>query len=316
MDRIARFPFPFTDDVYRYSNNSVPLDPPVCFDITPEYIEEITLKRELLSRHHARCFQALPGTLEAQWEIVELIISTMRRFATDHFHIEQQGNDITLRNLLTAQQERFTLGDTSSLPCAPLDFIGGHLQEDLILMGQKDGELYLEAGQLCFPANWSLAFDLGMSFPEIHSPIPGFFDNGLAEKIKTFIMRIESGKPWIRRNWSLTVGHHLATPLETFHLWGQERKNVTRENAGELVHLRVEVQKLFRLPRSNGILFTIHTHLLPVEELKKRREWLQRFYLVLKEMPSFISDYKGLTLYRDQLIQYVEDALGKESEVR
>ncbi|MCK9906727.1 DUF3445 domain-containing protein, partial [Frankia sp. Cpl3] len=103
-------------------------------------------------------------------------------------------------------------------------------------------------------------------------------DNGLGDRIKSFIMRIESGKPWIRRNWSLTAGNHLASPLETFHLWGQERKNVTRENAGELVHLRVEVQKLFRLPRSNGILFTIHTHLLPIAELKKQQAWLQRFY--------------------------------------
>ena len=33
---------------------------------------------------------------------------------------------------------------------------------------------------------------------------------------------------------------------------GQLRTTVTAENAGQLVHLRVELQTLFRLPRSNG----------------------------------------------------------------
>ncbi|WP_256942263.1 DUF3445 domain-containing protein [Bacillus sp. OV166] len=46
----------------------------------------------------------------------------------------------------------------------PLDFIGRHVQEDIIFMMQRDGDLYLDAGQLCFPANWSLAFDLGLYF--------------------------------------------------------------------------------------------------------------------------------------------------------
>src|SRR5262249_40922311 len=99
-----------------------------------------------------------------------------------------------------------------------------------------------------------------MSFREIHHPIPGFKEEGLDGRILQFLLQLEAGNPWWRKNWSLMAGNRLDTSLETFDVWGKDRKKVTLENAGEFVHLRVEVQKLFRLPRSEGILFTIHTH--------------------------------------------------------
>jgi hypothetical protein len=310
----SRFPFPFTYDIYRYSNNSVPLDHPVCFEITPEYLPELKRKRQLLQEHHHRCYQSLPHTMEAQWEVVELVLDQMSRYAPEHFEVQRRGAERLLHNRLTDERVRFDMGDASSLCCEPLDFIGRHLQEDLIVMMQRDGDLFLEAGQLCFPANWSLQFNTGMNFLQIHSPIPGFHDQGLAERIKTFLMRIEAGQPWVRRNWSLNAGRHLDSSLETFHLWGQDRKKVTPDNAGELVHLRVEVQKLFRLPRSNGLLFSIHTHLISLKDLAHNRDWTEQLYRVLRELPEAIADYKGIMLFKEATLRYLENCLFGEAQ--
>ncbi|MFY0545531.1 heme-dependent oxidative N-demethylase family protein [Brevibacillus sp. H7] len=312
-DLLHRFPFPFTNDVYRYSNNSIPLEHPVCFEITPEYPQEIERKRQLLNEYHNRCYQSLPHTREAQWEIVELVLDQMALYHPESFQVDKQEGDCLFHNRLTGETQRFTIGDDSSLPCEPLDFIGRHLQEDCILMMQRDGDLFLDAGQLCFPANWSLQFNTGMNFLQIHSPIPGFNDQGLADRIRAFLMRIEAGQPWIRRNWSLNAGRRLDTSLETFHLWGPDRKKVTPENAGEFVHLRVEVQKLFRLPRSNGLLFTIHTHLISLEELSRNRAWTEQLYRVLCELPDFIADYKGILLYKEATLSYLENILAREA---
>lgn len=313
--KIEDFPFPFKDPVYRYSNNSVPMEIPVCFEITPAYLQEIHFKRQLLQEYPQRCYQAFSYTMEAQWEIVELLLDQMIHYYPDSFRYDRRGNQCTFSNLLTDESYDFIFGDATSLPLEPLDFFGRHVQEDLILMMQRDGDLFLDAGQLCFPANWSLQFNLGMHFLQIHTPIPGFFDDGLAEKIRRFLLGIETGQPWIRRNWSLSAGSQLDTSLETFHLWGQNRKRVTRDNAGELVHLRVEVQKLFRLPRSNGILFTIHTHLLSLQELTSNPAWARQFHSVLKELPDYITEYKGLSLFKDIVIQYLEDVLHKGGDV-
>jgi hypothetical protein len=301
----SRFPFPLKEDYYRYSNNSTLLDPPVAIEITQEYQEEIELKRRLLAENHSRFYQSLPHTLEAQWEVVRLVLEQLAAYYPEQFQLERDGNDWKFTNRLTKETEQFTFGDPASLPCEPLDFAGRHVQEDLILMGHRDNDLYLDAGQLCFPSNWSIEFNLGMTFVELHTPIPRFTDDGLDLKIRDFIMRIEPGTPWVRRNWGLNAGRRLDATPGTFHIWGQERAKVTEENAGERVYMRVEVQKLFRLPYSYSILFTIHTHLLSLKELSQNREWAVRLLAVLQEIPDFISEYKGFSQYKSSVIHYL-----------
>lgn len=306
-EELDSFPYPFKDDVYRYSNNSVPMEHPISIEITPNYQEEIELKRELLSTHPERCFQSLPHTVKGQWEILELVMEHLGIYYPDKFRLDKNGENWTFYNHLLQEKQSFIFGDESTLPCEPLNFIGRHVQEDLIFMMQRDGDLFLDAGQLCFPANWSLAFDLGMNFKEIHKPIPGFKDEGLDERILQFLLKLEPGNAWWRKNWSLMAGNRLDTSLETFDVWGKGRKQVTKENVGTFVHLRVEVQKLFRLPRTGGILFTIHTHLLPLEKLAAKSEWLTQFYQILQELPPFIVEYKGLSLFRNAVLDYLKE---------
>lgn len=311
-DDLRSFPFPFGDSqVYKYSNNAAPLRPPNAIELTDKYVDEIRLKRELLTNHPERCFQSSSQTMDAQWEIVDLILHNLVGYYPDQFKLEKKDEQWIFTNVQMKENITFTFGDRTTLEVEPLDFIGRHVQEDLLLMMQRDGDLFLDAGQLCFPANWSLYFNVGMTFKEIHSPIPGFQSDSLDNRILQFLMRIEAGTPWGRKNWSLMAGNKLDTSLETFAEWGQARKQVTKENAGKLVHLRVEVQKLFRLPKSNGILFTIHSHLLPLERFIQHTPWLEQFYAILHELPAFISDYKGISLYRQQVLEYLVEEMKK-----
>lgn len=303
------FPYPFKEVVYRYSNNSTPLELSNCIDITLHYIVEIKLKRQLLQDHPKRCYQSLPHTMNGQWEILELVMEHLTTNYPASFTLDKNRNDWKFENKILQETHVFIVGDPTTLPCQPLDFIGRHVQEDLIFMMQRDGDLYLDVGQLCFPANWSLAFDLGMSFREIHTPIPGFKEEGLDSRILQFLLQLEAGNPWWRKSWSLMAGNRLDTTIETFDVWGQSRKAVTRESAGELVHLRVEVQKFFRLPCSGGILFMIHTHFLSLEKLASKPEWAEQVYQILSELPPQIVNYKGLSLFKDAVIHYLKEQL-------
>ncbi|WP_010197657.1 heme-dependent oxidative N-demethylase family protein [Bacillus sp. m3-13] len=305
-EEMKSFPYPFKGDTYRYSNNSTLLTPPKSIDITEGYLKEIQLKRSLLSDHHSRCFQSFPHTNKAQWEALEFVMTDLSTYFPKNFSFKREGQNHIFINHLLQEECEFKMGDATNLPFEPLDFIGRHVQEDLILMLQRDGDLYLDAGQLCFPANWSLAFNHGMSFKNIHFPIPGFKEEGLDERILQFLLRLEAGNPWGRKNWSLMAGNRMDTSLESFDVWGKDRKKVTLDNAGEFVHLRVEVQKLYRLPRSHAILFTIHTHLLPLEKLIEITEWRRQFYQILRELPSHIAEYKGISLYKDKVLAYIE----------
>lgn len=306
---LERFPFPLKSDTYRYHNNSTSLNPPILIDITPEYFEEVQLKRELLENKREHTYQSLPYTLNAQWEIAEMLFYEMTIAYPHYFSLEIVGDKWHFQNHLLNEEETFRFGDETSLPVEPLDFIGRHIQEDLMFLAQREGDLYLAAAQLCFPGNWSLPFNLGRTFEELHEAVPTFTESGLNRKVRDFLMRIEAGKPWQRRNWTLTAGNILPTLPATFDEWGHMRNEVTHENVGEFVHMRVEDQKMFRLPESNGLLFSIHTHLLPMNELIKNREWTERFYRVLIDFPDDIASYKGYLPSKEKVANFLRNSL-------
>ncbi|KPV44539.1 hypothetical protein AN477_05900 [Alicyclobacillus ferrooxydans] len=305
----SRFPFPLSADIFQYSNNLRPLDTNVSIQVTHEYTEEVGLKRSLLKQHPERCFREEIHTRDAQWEVLNYVLHQLSQVYPEHFRLRQEGDNWIFENTLLGEEVHFRDLDNDSLSCAPLDFAGRQVQEDLILLTQYDDKLVLEAGQLCFPGNWSLYFDFGMPFMDIHTPVPGLIDDGLAAKIERFLMRVESGKPWTRLNWSLNAGRRLDTSAETFDEWGPYRYRVTEDNVGHLVHLRVEEQNLMRMPRSNSLLFTIHTYLMPLHEITQNQTWTNRLYRVLCTLSPKLVEYKGLSAYRDVVVEYLAKEL-------
>ena len=71
------------------------------------------------------------------------------------------------------------------------------------------------------------------------------------------------------------------------------------------MHLRVELQGLWRLPRSNAILFGIRCYLISVAELATVPKWARRVHRVLKKLHPALVDYKGLTRYRDSVVEWL-----------
>ena len=75
---------------------------------------------------------------------------------------------------------------------------------------------------------------------------------------------------------------------------GPQRSEITPENAGNWLRLRVEEQKFYSMPRSNAILFVLNTQFLPLEDLTLRQEWFDLTYSVLQDIPEPMAEYKGI----------------------
>jgi len=69
--------------------------------------------------------------------------------------------------------------------------------------------------------------------------------------------------------------------------------------------LRVELQTLHRLPRSNAIMFGIRGYLIRLEELAQVRKWAIRMHRVLRDLHPEIAEYKGMTRYRQFIVDYL-----------
>ena len=80
---------------------------------------------------------------------------------------------------------------------------------------------------------------------------------------------------------------------------------VTPENVGHKVHLRVELQSFWRLPRSNAVLFPIRCYLIKLEEIATIPKWTRRLHRVLTALPEELATYKGLTRFRQMAIDYL-----------
>jgi len=310
-DSILRFPFPFEGDSYNYTVNLRKAGQGArgafdehWFDVDEHYVAEMELREKVLA-HDPERYQALPHMMEHQWDTLELI---MEKYSTDypqHFELYRDGKRWTWKNKLLNLEDTFSFGDERTLPREPLDYITRQAQGDWVLMDERDNDLSMDAGMLTFPADWSLKFDLGMSFEEWHGPVPMAHEAGVFKRAKQFLMRIQPAEPWQRFNWTMTIGRRWDASVEMYHQWGVDRTSITPENVGQKVHLRVEVQVLPRLRRSHGLLFQIRTYLISLDELVTNPAWAKRLRRVLQSLPEPIADYKGLTRYKDTVINWL-----------
>lgn len=310
-EAIRRFPFPFPQDQYMYSVNIEPHVKgeagSVCefsFDVDEHYVAECRDRAITLARNPGRC-ASLPHMMEAEWDTLELLMESLSRDYPQHFTLLREGPRWVWVNRPLNLRQSFVFGDAGTLPCGPLEYITRQAQGDFVLMDQRDNNLFADAGMVTSQADWSLAFDVGMGFKEWHGPVPMAHEAGVFDRALEYLLRLQQGRPVRRLNWTMTVNARLDTAPETYPEWGPDRASLTPDNVGDKLHLRVELQTLFRLPRSNGMLFSIRCYLASLQDLATYPRWAARLHRVLGSLPAPLVEYKGLTRTRPLALQWL-----------
>lgn len=134
----------------------------------------------------------------------------------------------------------------------PLHTLGRLVQEDLCLMvSNGQGEHILGGAVLCFPASWTLAEKLGHPMTRIHTPVPEY-DENIARRVQRVLNGVQAGRAMWRMN------HNLYASPDLFHPRTEDapRTDTTPQ------YLRAERQCLVRLPKTDAVLFTIHTYVM------------------------------------------------------
>lgn len=274
------------------------------FDIDEHYVEECEERALVLAEDPGR-FTALAHMMPAQWDIVELLMTSLSRDYPQFFSLERNGAMWTWQNRPLQVTKTFVFGDPATLPCPPMEYITRQMQGDFVLLDQREQNLFADAGMVTGPADWTLTFDAGMSFKQWHAPVPLAHEMGVFDRALKYLLQLRLGQPVRRLNWTMTAHPRLDTSPETFLHWGPERKSLTIGNIGSDLNLRVELQALFRLGRSNAILFSIRTYFASLDDIATNPEWRQRLALVLADLPSELVSYKGLTHYKDLAVTWL-----------
>lgn len=308
---IRRFPFPFDRDTYDYTVNIEPHTAGAAgsvyehpFDVDEHYVAELRDRALVLAEDPLRC-QSLPHMETAGWDLVELLMESLAGSYPQHFCLERDGDRWRWINRPLQIDDSFRFGDRATLPLPPMEYIARQSQGDFCLLDQRADNLWLDAGMVTTQSNWSLDFDLGMSFPEWHGPVPLAHESGVFDRALRYLLNLQPGRPVRRLNWAMTIHPRLDTSLEKYSAWGADRATVTPENVGERVYLRVELQSFFRLPRSNAIVFPIRCYLISLRELVTVPGRGRRLHRVLATLPPQLIDYKGLSRFRDVTVAWL-----------
>lgn len=285
---------PFKAGPFRLSMGLMPLELKDWIEPDTQCAVELKEKERLLTERHDEVFAALPeadpGSAEALTLLVEHLPS---RFP----ELYKRSGD-RLDNLATGQ--RWEIHNT---PLHPLDLAGRLVQEDLCLMQwQAQTQVYhLVGASLCFPTRWRLADKIGKPLNTIHAPIPGYAEQ-LATAMDKFFDRLKVERPVWRLNWSLMDDPTLFQPTRI----GQKRTDITPENVGDALWLRIERQTLRRLPHTHDILFTIRVYVRPLAHLATQPDRAAQFATALRALPPPVRRYKNLPSFLDATLVWLD----------
>jgi dimethylamine monooxygenase subunit A len=296
-DPVRRLPdqavhLPFEPGPYRMAMDLVAVPETEWFELDQRYLPEMAEKRRLLTTAYGEVFAATPASDVARHEALRLIVSALTAHRPCWFSRDRD----TLRNHLTG--ETWEAGAVD-----PLELAGRLVQEDLCLIQNGDAGPVFTAAVLCFPSRWRLMDKIGKPLSSVHGPVP-LYGERLARPVDRFMRHLKPGHIASRLNWSLLDDPALFQPGGKWRVDGAA--DITRENAGSRVFLRVERQTLRRLPASLAVLFGIRVHVYPLDQVIDRPDRAASLADAVNALPAEIQLYKSLLPFRDVLLEWLQ----------
>ncbi|WP_420863779.1 heme-dependent oxidative N-demethylase family protein [Algirhabdus cladophorae] len=203
--------------------------------IGPDFVEQIGLRIHLTSTKPAEVLQQLPDTQHMVDELLETVVANLPP------SYQVQSESIIRPDGITVARDIPALRQLAHL-----------VQEDFCIL-QKSGEQHvLVAALLCFPASWRLSDKMGHPLTHIHGPVPSY-DAGLARRVQRLFDGVQVGRPLWRAN---TLRYSRANLFQPQKVDGDEPAQF----------IRTERQTIFRLARSNAVVFGIRTTVFPISD--------------------------------------------------
>ncbi|NLS10720.1 DUF3445 domain-containing protein [Nesterenkonia sp. MY13] len=271
-----------------------------------DYTQLMQQRREVIAAHPERR-RVLPGMEMACWDLLLYYLRDMAAAYPESMHLGEEGKNFHWRNDLLGTDQAFTFGQEESLPTDPLTFLASEIPDDLVLLTERDGELFFDAGLVTFAASWSVSFNVGMSMTEIHGPVPRMTAEGMTRRAEIFMRQLQPGQAYRRLNWSTSKhrGERLDTSLETYREWESEIPQLVEEEDWGSLQLRNELQHFVRLPMTGTVAFAIRTYILPLAEIREIPEWRDQLASILRELPEDLATYKGFGDFREEIVDYL-----------
>lgn len=200
------------------------------------YAEQMRLREDLLETRRADVLAILPEAREAAVEVLEVTLEVLSKRA-----------DFEVGAGMVRRPDGTVVAVSEA---DPLGTVGRLIQEDVCILQKQGEEHVLTGAALLFPSGWTLAQKLGKPLLRIHRPVPDY-DGDVGRRVQRLFDGLKVGRPLMRSN---LLWH--GEPM----LFAPRTEENPRPPAAEMPpYVRSERQCLVRLPRTEAVIFTIHT---------------------------------------------------------
>jgi hypothetical protein len=206
------------------------------------YAGQMAYRRQLLAEQRDTVLWTQPGSEAAVAEL----------FSTAEAAFPSLGIDKCENALLCPDGARIETRES-----CPLLVLGQVLQEDLCLLEKRGSEHVLTAAVLCFPASWTLAEKAGKPLTRIHKPV-GEYDGQMARRVQRLFDGVQVGRPLWRNNMLRYADPDLHQPRS------ETDPARTQPSTATGAYCRAERQCILRLPRTQAVVFSIHTYVVRI----------------------------------------------------
>lgn len=157
-------------------------------------------------------------------------------------------------------------------------------------------ELLFVAAVVCSPSRWKLADKMGKNMLQVHAPVSQYAEH-IGAAVDTTLQRLSVERPLWRSNWTLEDHPALFQP---------ELPNAPMADDISRLWIRIERETLRRLPRTNGILFTIRGFQQPLTDYVARgQEHVEALRALIERLPDDLARYKSVLPYRQRVLSWL-----------
>ncbi len=271
---------------------------PIAFSEWLQYEEDfkkrVQQKKELIKSEGERVLCALLNSLDAQQELLELLLSHINEY---HKKIFQVTNESIRSNL---DNELYSFSNYKEFPLELVSYLVG---DDICLLKEVSEDYKLVSASVCSPTWWNLQEKIGKPLADIHAPIANL-EEKIGRMIRHFLLNLKVGDCFQRSNWFLFTRPDYCVFPDSFDFYS-DMKNIELSNIESSLFLRSERQTFRRLKDTNHIVFCIKVYVEPISIVKKHPAIAEDLTLALKAMNDEQKQGLGITFVEEPLKKYL-----------
>lgn len=294
---VAKY-YPFSGDRGRLRLGLSPIDCSQWIQYEDDFAERILQKKKLIKELDREVLDALPASLAAQKEFLNLLLKNIKLHHADKFSVSE--NEVLSKN----NKINYIINNYEN---NPLELISYLAADDFCLL-EKDGEDYkLVAASVCAPTWWTLAEKMGKPLANIHEPIMNL-EERIGRMIRHFLQNLKVTDCYQRSNWFLFTSKEFCVFPDSFDFYS-EMTGINDDNIETSLYLRSERQTFRRLENTNAIVFGIKVYVEPISVVKNHPAIAEDLLTALNTMNVEQKQGLGITFVEKPLGNYLSKVL-------